>query len=118
MGRQFICLGHAREKFEEITVQDVQRILHKKCNNECFRQVKAEKMFFPCGWIRHLCLANTINLIVRDAMKVMKPTVDKVKAAVEYFHRSTAGAEKLKATQNQMGMPKLRPKQDCLTRWN
>ncbi|KAJ8016975.1 hypothetical protein DPEC_G00012970 [Dallia pectoralis] len=44
MGRQFICLGHAREKFEKITVQDVQRILHKKCNNECFRQVKAEKM--------------------------------------------------------------------------
>lgn len=28
----------------------------------------------------------------------MKPTVDKVKAAVEYFHKSTVGAEKLKST--------------------
>ena len=43
--------------------------------------------------------SHTINLIVRDVLKVMKPTVDKVKAAVEYFHRSTVGAEKLKSTQ-------------------
>ncbi|KAJ8333425.1 hypothetical protein SKAU_G00414330 [Synaphobranchus kaupii] len=48
----------------------------------------------------------------------MKPTVDKVKAAVEFFHKSTVAAEKLKSTQCQMGMPKLRPKQDCATRWN
>ena len=76
---------------------------------------KAMKMF---KWTHHPCLAHTINLIVRDALKVMKPTVDKVKAAVEYFHRSTVGAEKLKSTQCQMGMPELRPKQDCTTRWN
>ncbi|KAJ8375410.1 hypothetical protein SKAU_G00059900 [Synaphobranchus kaupii] len=48
----------------------------------------------------------------------MKPTVDKVKAAVEFFHKSTVAAEKLKSTQCQMGMPELRPKQDCATRWN
>ncbi|XP_052365886.1 zinc finger BED domain-containing protein 4-like [Oncorhynchus keta] len=65
----------------------------------------------------HPCLAHTIHLIVRDALKV-KTTVDKVKAAVEYFHRTTVGAEKLKSTQCQMGMPELRPKQDCTTRWN
>ena len=76
---------------------------------------KAMKMF---KWTHHPCLAHTINLVVRDALKVMKPTVDKVKAAVEYFHRSTEGAEKLKSTQCQMGMPELRPKQECTTRWN
>ncbi|XP_055740223.1 zinc finger BED domain-containing protein 4-like [Salvelinus fontinalis] len=48
----------------------------------------------------------------------MKPTVDKVKAAVEYFHRSTVGPEKLQSTQLQMGMPELRPNQDRTTRWN
>ncbi|XP_052383386.1 zinc finger BED domain-containing protein 4-like [Oncorhynchus keta] len=69
-------------------------------------------------WTHHPCLAHTINLIVRDALKVMKPTVDKVKAAVEYFHRSTVGAEKRKSTQRQMVLPELRPKQDCTTRWN
>jgi hypothetical protein len=64
------------------------------------------------------------HLIVRYALKVMKPTVDKVwtvdkvKAAGEYFHRSTVGAKKRKSTQRQMGMPELRPKQDCSTRWN
>ena len=68
---------------------------------------KAMKMF---NWTHHPCLAHTINLIVRDGLKVMKPTVDKVKAAVEYFHMSTIGAEKLKSTQCQMGMPELRPK--------
>lgn len=69
-------------------------------------------------WTHHPCLAHTINLIVRDALKGIKPTVDKVKAAVEYFHRSTLGAEKLKSTQRQMRMPELRPQQDCPTRWN
>ena len=69
-------------------------------------------------WTHHPCLAHTINLIVRDALKVMKPTVDKVKAAVEHFHRCTVGAEKLRSTQHQMGMPELRPKQDYTTRWN
>ncbi|KAM9540793.1 E3 SUMO-protein ligase ZBED1-like [Salvelinus alpinus] len=76
---------------------------------------KAMKML---KWTHRPCLAHTINLIVRDALKVMKPTVDKVKAAVEYFHRSSVGAEKLKSTQCQMGMPELRPKQDCTTMWN
>nr|XP_055050305.1 E3 SUMO-protein ligase ZBED1-like [Misgurnus anguillicaudatus] len=69
-------------------------------------------------WTHHPCLAHTINLILRDALKVMKPTVDKVKAAVEYFHKSTLGAKKLKSTQRPMGMPELRPNQDCPTRWN
>lgn len=76
---------------------------------------KAMKML---KWTHHPCLAHTINLIVRDALKVMMPTVDKVKAAVEYFPRGTVGAEKLKSTQRQMGIPQLRPKQDCTTRWN
>ncbi|XP_045577752.1 zinc finger BED domain-containing protein 4-like [Salmo salar] len=69
-------------------------------------------------WTHHPCLAHTINLIVRDALKVMKPAVDKVKAAVEYFHRSTVGAEKLKSTQRQMRMTELRPKQDCTVEFN
>ena len=58
----------------------------------------------------HPCLTHTINLIVRDALNGMKPTVDKVKAAAEYFHRSTVDVEKLKSTQRQMGMPELRPR--------
>ncbi|KAJ3614548.1 hypothetical protein NHX12_018120 [Muraenolepis orangiensis] len=56
--------------------------------------------------------------MVRDALKVMKTTLDKVKGMVEFFHKSTRATEKLKSTQRQMDMPELRLKQDCATRWN
>ncbi|KAL4009459.1 hypothetical protein ACER0C_003311 [Sarotherodon galilaeus] len=69
-------------------------------------------------WTHHPCLAHTINLVVRDALKVMKPAVDKVKAIVEFFHTSTTATHKLKSTQQQMGMPELKLKQECITRWN
>ncbi|XP_056269527.1 zinc finger BED domain-containing protein 4-like [Pseudoliparis swirei] len=69
-------------------------------------------------WTHHPCLAHTINLFVRDALKVMKPTVNKVKTIVEFIHRSTTATHKLKSTQLQMGMPELKLKQDCVTRWN
>ncbi|XP_051935570.1 E3 SUMO-protein ligase ZBED1-like [Hippocampus zosterae] len=69
-------------------------------------------------WTHHPCLAHTLNLVVRDALKVMKPTVDKVKGIVEFFHRSTTATQKLKSTQQQMGMPELKLKQECITRWN
>ncbi len=48
----------------------------------------------------------------------MKPTVDKVKAIVEFFYRGTTATEKLKSTKRQMGMPELKLKQECVTRWN
>ncbi|XP_019716757.1 zinc finger BED domain-containing protein 4-like [Hippocampus comes] len=69
-------------------------------------------------WTHHPCLAHTLNLVVRDALKVMKPTADKVKGIVEFFHRSTTATQKLKSTQQQMGMPELKLKQECITRWN
>lgn len=62
-------------------------------------------------WTHHPCLVHTINLVVRDGLKVMKPTLDKVKVMVEFFHKSTIATEKLKSAQRQMGMPELRPKQ-------
>uniref|UniRef100_A0A3Q3FCW9 BED-type domain-containing protein n=1 Tax=Labrus bergylta TaxID=56723 RepID=A0A3Q3FCW9_9LABR len=70
------------------------------------------------GWPHLFCFAHTLNLIVHSGIAVIKPTVDKVKAIVEYMHKSTVASEKLKATQNQLGLPELRLKQDCPTRWN
>ncbi len=45
-------------------------------------------------WTHFACLAHTINLIVRDALNGLKPILNKVKEAVEYFHRSILGAKK------------------------
>lgn len=39
-------------------------------------------------------LAHTIHLVVRDALKGPQSIINKVKEAVEYFHRSTVGAQK------------------------
>ncbi|KAM9858200.1 fibroblast growth factor 17-like [Aulostomus maculatus] len=41
-------------------------------------------------------------MIVRDALKIMNPTVDNVEAIVEYFHKSTVASERQKSTQRQM----------------
>ncbi|KAJ3593823.1 hypothetical protein NHX12_006157 [Muraenolepis orangiensis] len=69
-------------------------------------------------WTHHPCLVHAIHLMVRDALKVMKTTLDKVKGMVDFFHKSTRATEKLKSTQRQMDMPELRLKQDCVTMWN
>lgn len=61
------------------------------------------------GWAHLPCLAHTISLVVRGQQLV----IDRVKEAVEYSHRSTVWAKKLKETQLQMQMAELQPKQDC-----
>nr|XP_055044282.1 zinc finger BED domain-containing protein 4-like [Misgurnus anguillicaudatus] len=70
------------------------------------------------SWKHLPCFAHTVNLIVRGGLSVIQNTLNKIKAIVEYMHRSTVAAEKLKATQQQMGLPELKLKQDCPTRWN
>ncbi|XP_068598232.1 E3 SUMO-protein ligase ZBED1-like [Brachionichthys hirsutus] len=70
------------------------------------------------NWAHQPCLAHTIYLVVRDALEVMKPAVDKVKAIVDFFHRSTTATRKLRSTQQQMGMPELKLERECITRWN
>ncbi|KAL7380893.1 hypothetical protein ABVT39_025664 [Epinephelus coioides] len=70
------------------------------------------------GWPHLFCFAHTLNLIVNSGIAAIKPTVDKVKAIVEYVHKSTVATEKLKATQKQLELAESRLKQDCPTRWN
>lgn len=72
------------------------------------------------GYTHLFCFAHILNLVVQKAITVLEPIQTKVKSIVEYFHRSTVGAEKLLALQRQ-----LRPthnavklKNDVVTRWN
>lgn len=61
------------------------------------------------SWKHLPCFAHTVNLIVSGGLSVIQNTLNKIKAIVEYMHRSTVAAEKLKATQQQMGLPELKP---------
>ncbi|CAJ1066753.1 unnamed protein product [Xyrichtys novacula] len=69
-------------------------------------------------WADAICFAHQLNLIVHNGIKNIKTTVDKVKAIVQYFHKSTLAATELKRQQKNSECPELRPKLECPTRWN
>ena len=78
----------------------------------------AKKKDGGLGWPHAICFAHTLNLIVQNGIGAVRPTVDKVKAIVQYFHRSTKASDKLKEQQKSSGKEELRLKQECPTRWN
>uniref|UniRef100_A0A3B3C6A5 BED-type domain-containing protein n=1 Tax=Oryzias melastigma TaxID=30732 RepID=A0A3B3C6A5_ORYME len=71
-------------------------------------------------WNHLSCFAHILNLIVRNGIQQpqIQEIIKKVKAITEYTRRSTVASAKLKETQQQMGQPQLRLKQDVPTRWN
>lgn len=72
------------------------------------------------GWYSLPCFAHTLHLIVTDGLKDENiiQLVNKCKAAVEFFNRSTKAFNKLKEMQEQMGKPKLKLINSTPTRWN
>ncbi len=92
---------HTSEKLaEELLKVARERDLENKVvcciSDNAANKIKAIKIL---KWTHHPCLMHTVNQVVRDALKVMKPTVDKVKAIVEFSHRSTTAIEKLKSAE-------------------
>ena len=68
---------------------------------------------------RHIgCFAHSINLVVQHSLENISEIISKVKKIVEFFKRSNNALVKLNSTQTQMGLPTLKLKQDCATRWN
>lgn len=68
----------------------------------------------------HPCVAHTLNLYVGDSIKANDKFISilkKCRALVFYFKMCTP-SEKLKNTQEQMGFPVLKVKEDVSTRWN
>lgn len=71
------------------------------------------------GWKHFGCYAHSLNLIVQNALSIVKETRDKVKTIVSHFKRSTAASEKLLTYQKNSGV--AQPKrllQEVPTRWN
>jgi zinc finger BED domain-containing protein 1 (E3 SUMO-protein ligase ZBED1) len=71
-----------------------------------------------CNW-RHLpCFAHSLNLALQQSLKEISNITIKVKSIVEYFKRNAHALSKLQSIQEQMKSPKLKLKQDVITRWN
>ncbi|XP_037875893.1 E3 SUMO-protein ligase ZBED1 [Bombyx mori] len=70
------------------------------------------------GWRTIRCFAHSLNLVMQASIIKIEETIIKVKHVVEYFHRSSPGAKKLKEIQQQMELEPLKLKQDVITRWN
>lgn len=71
-----------------------------------------------CNWRWLPCFAHSINLIVQSSLKCIEPILTKVKVIVQFFKKSSHALAKLNDFQKQLGLPVLKLKQDCPTRWN
>lgn len=69
------------------------------------------------GWPHLRCIVQTIDLIVQDALAVIKPLRTKVKETVQYFQRNKTAAAKLKDTQIRYGATPLILLNEVSTKW-
>jgi hypothetical protein len=69
-------------------------------------------------WRHFGCLAHTINLIVQDALKSIEPLIEKAKALVSHFKKSSNAKTKLDFYQTQNNKEAKKLKQAVATRWN
>jgi hypothetical protein len=59
-----------------------------------------------------------LNLVVQAGLDKIKSVRNKAKTLVQHFKMSTKALEKLNEYEQQMNMPKLKLKQDVITRWS
>lgn len=67
------------------------------------------------------CFDHTLQLAINDTVKnctAIQETILKAKTIVTHFKHSSKDTMKLLALEEQMGLPKLKLKQECPTRWN
>jgi hypothetical protein len=67
------------------------------------------------------CFAHTAQLVVNGAVKNcadIHTTVAKAKSITTFFKHNVQSTRRLLQMEKQMGIPQLKPKQECPTRWN
>ncbi|XP_044766261.1 zinc finger BED domain-containing protein 4-like [Coccinella septempunctata] len=72
------------------------------------------------GWCHWGCFAHSLNLRTQSGLKEkeVQVVVDKIKAIVRYFHKSSHVLVKIKEMQERLGLPIWKLKNDVPTRWN
>lgn len=71
-----------------------------------------------CEWRHVQCFAHSLNLVAQAGIAQIQAIVNKIKAIVAYFKRSSQALNKLHTMQDQLGVPRRKLVQDVLTRWN
>lgn len=71
-----------------------------------------------CEWRHVQCFAHSLNLVAQAGVAQIQAIVNKIKAIVVYFKRSSQALNKLHIMQDQLGVPCRKLVQDVLTRWN
>jgi len=67
------------------------------------------------------CFAHTLQLAINSAISDctdLQTTISKAKSITAHFKHSVQSTQKLLALEKQMGLPELKLKQQCPTRWN
>jgi zinc finger BED domain-containing protein 1 (E3 SUMO-protein ligase ZBED1) len=67
------------------------------------------------------CFDHTLQLAINDAVKKcvqVQETITKAKAITCHFKHSTNNTKRLLELEKQLGLPQLKLKQECPTRWN
>jgi hypothetical protein len=67
------------------------------------------------------CFDHTLQLAIADAVKncaELQSTIQKAKAITTHFKHSSQNTKKLLDRQKLLGLPQLKLKQECVTRWN
>ncbi|XP_036319276.1 zinc finger BED domain-containing protein 1-like [Rhagoletis pomonella] len=69
-------------------------------------------------WRHWGCFAHTLNLVAQSGLKEMQTILDKVKAIVRLFKKSSHAYSQLKGTTARMQLPVTKLINDVPTRWN
>jgi hypothetical protein len=67
------------------------------------------------------CFDHTLQLVIEDAVKScdeIQTTIKKAKTITTHFRHSSQNTNKLLDREKQLGLPLLKLKQECMTRWN
>ncbi|XP_036336147.1 zinc finger BED domain-containing protein 1-like [Rhagoletis pomonella] len=70
------------------------------------------------GWRHWGCFAHTLNLVAQSGLKEIQISLDKVKAIVRLFRKSSYAKSQLNVTTSRMQLPISKLINDVPTRWN
>ncbi|XP_044473984.1 zinc finger BED domain-containing protein RICESLEEPER 2-like [Mangifera indica] len=104
-------------KVETVTVDNA------SANDSCVKRLKEDfqmrRTLLCDGKLFHVrCTAHIVNLLVQDAVAVIKPIIDNIRESVKFIKASEARQKNFAKIAMQCGIKERKLVLDCATRWN